>query len=228
MSVSTYRQDIDGLRAIAVLSVVAHHMSKDFCPSGFLGVDVFFVISGFVITKSLLSRGMHAPAASLKMALLQFYARRVRRLLPALGVCILGTFFIASLLVPSDSTYFIRSWRTGVAAFGMSNMYLLRQATDYFGGDAELNGLLKPGHSGSKNNSTLFSPSWFLGRCVHSRTCPAYRVHRRLMYATALMSFLSLASYLVLAYREQVALIFWSHQTLGAGRGVLLGALVGR
>lgn len=77
----TYRPDIDGLRAIAVVAVLIYHAFPAFLPGGFTGVDVFFVISGYLITQLVLS-GVQAKTFSLRA----FYARRVRRLAPALLV----------------------------------------------------------------------------------------------------------------------------------------------
>ena len=71
-----YRRDIDGMRGLAVLSVLLFHISPDFAPKGFLGVDIFFVISGFVITKLLVET---------RVDVLTFYTRRVNRLCIAPG-----------------------------------------------------------------------------------------------------------------------------------------------
>ena len=79
-SASGYRAEIDGLRALAVVAVILNHIDERLLPSGYLGVDVFFVISGFVITASLTRR----PAHSLADLLLGFYSRRLKRLVPAL------------------------------------------------------------------------------------------------------------------------------------------------
>jgi peptidoglycan/LPS O-acetylase OafA/YrhL len=76
-----YRADIDGLRAVAVLAVVAYHAFPDLVPGGFVGVDVFFVISGFLITGILL-----AALENGNLRLREFYARRVRRIFPALSI----------------------------------------------------------------------------------------------------------------------------------------------
>jgi hypothetical protein len=78
---ASYRPGIDGLRALAVAAVIANHFNAEVLPSGFLGVDIFFVISGFVVTSSLNNK----PSQSLRDYLLTFYARRIRRLLPALA-----------------------------------------------------------------------------------------------------------------------------------------------
>lgn len=82
-----YVPGIDGLRAIAVLAVVVYHLASRIVPGGFLGVDVFFVISGYVVTGSML-RDARQPLPAFLAA---FYARRFRRILPALLACLLAT-----------------------------------------------------------------------------------------------------------------------------------------
>lgn len=90
-----YRADIDGLRAIAVLAVVLYHLDISYTPGGFVGVDVFFVISGFLITR-LLVDDFHAGRASY----LGFLIRRFRRLYPALIIVVVATATIAFLTMP--------------------------------------------------------------------------------------------------------------------------------
>ena len=86
---NSYRPDIDGLRAIAVLTVVIFHAFPEYLSGGFVGVDVFFVISGFLIT-SLILREQKDESFNLK----NFYARRIRRIFPALSL-VLGFGLIA-------------------------------------------------------------------------------------------------------------------------------------
>ncbi len=136
-----YRPAIDGLRALAVLAVIVNHLDLGLLPSGFLGVDIFFVISGCVITASL----GRQPGGSLADLLAGFYARRLRRLVPALLVMLVLGAVLICLVDPRPHA----SLRTGLAAVvGFSNVELLAQATDYFARSAQLN---------------VFTHTWSLG-----------------------------------------------------------------
>jgi peptidoglycan/LPS O-acetylase OafA/YrhL len=98
--VVAYRPDIDGLRAVAILAVLGFHALPRFVPGGFVGVDVFFVISGFLIT-SLIMEDLRAG----QFSFLGFYERRVRRLFPALVVVLLATWLLGVLtLLPVELT----------------------------------------------------------------------------------------------------------------------------
>ncbi|MBC1262468.1 acyltransferase [Synechococcus sp. BSF8S] len=87
----------DGLRGMSVLAIILHHFNTILLPGGYLDVDIFFVISGFVITSSLAEQSANKGLGEL---LLRFYARRVRRLLPALVVCVLIPILLACLFDP--------------------------------------------------------------------------------------------------------------------------------
>ncbi len=93
-----YMPGIDALRAIAVLAVFLYHAGVGWMPGGFLGVDVFFVISGYLITSLLLSEFRRAG----KVSLWRFWVRRARRLLPAVGVLIAVTMLVAAIVVPEQ------------------------------------------------------------------------------------------------------------------------------
>lgn len=128
----TWRPEIDGLRAIAVLAVIVNHLDEDFLPSGHLGVDVFFVISGYVITESLKNKFTGNVASDL----IDFYSRRIKRLFPALATCVVVTGFVACLFERDPSA----SLRTGLLAIvGLSNFYLVRTSSDYFGSSVDYN-----------------------------------------------------------------------------------------
>lgn len=125
-----YRAHIDGLRAIAVLGVVLFHFGADWLPGGFTGVDVFFVISGFLISKSI-----YAEATEGSFSILGFYERRMRRIVPAFLVVSAVTAIAAVfLLFPPQLVSFARSLIWSALAFG--NVYFYRRA-DYFGPSAE-------------------------------------------------------------------------------------------
>lgn len=94
-----YRPGLDGLRAVAVLAVVAYHYSPRQLPGGFLGVDVFFVLSGYLIGGLLLTEADVSGRASLS----RFWARRAKRLLPALGLLLVAVCAYGAWLAPRDT-----------------------------------------------------------------------------------------------------------------------------
>ena len=132
-----YRRDIQGLRGVAVVLVLLYHAAA-VLPGGFIGVDVFFVISGYVITASLQREWVSTGTIRFR----QFYARRVRRLLPALALLTTST-VLASILFQSPNG---PQQQTAKAAFGASaivaNFVILRSIGGYFSSVAENNPLL--------------------------------------------------------------------------------------
>jgi len=129
-----YRKDIDGLRAVAVLPVVFYHAGLGF-PGGFVGVDVFFVISGYLIT-TLLADELGAG----RFSLWRFYERRARRILPALLAVICASAIVAwALFMPTDLTLFGRS--ASAATLFYSN-FLFRHEAGYFDAVAAVKPLL--------------------------------------------------------------------------------------
>ncbi|WP_375463215.1 acyltransferase family protein [uncultured Methylobacterium sp.] len=134
---------VDGLRALAVIAVLAFHLRETMLPGGLMGVDIFFVISGFVVTASV-SEMRHG---SFRAFVLHFYARRIVRILPALAVTIAVSSLAYALFIPS-------AWladgiaKTGLAAiFGLSNL-VLAAGDDYFSPKAAFN---------------VFTHTWSLG-----------------------------------------------------------------
>ena len=125
-----YRPEIDGLRALAVLGVMLFHAQLGVVEGGFLGVDVFFVISGFLITHLILE-----DLEQDRFSFRGFYVRRARRLLPALVLVLVVTLpFAWSWLLPGQLVEFGLGL-VAVALF-VSNLFFLHQS-DYFGGEAE-------------------------------------------------------------------------------------------
>lgn len=130
-----YRPDIDGLRAVAIGSVVVYHAFPDIMPGGFIGVDIFFVISGYLISSILLTE-----LANGRMSLVDFYARRVRRLFPALSVVLFATLaFGWYYLLPHEATNLGTHAAAG-AAYVIN--FVLREETGYFDTAAEAKPLL--------------------------------------------------------------------------------------
>ena len=124
---STYRADIDGLRAVAVLAVILFHINKDLLPGGFIGVDVFFVISGYLISLIII-RDINTN----KFSIAEFYRRRIKRIFPPLTVVLVVTIGLSQLiLLPEDA---LAAAKSGLwSAFSMANVYFwLFQDTSYF------------------------------------------------------------------------------------------------
>ena len=130
-----YRADIDGLRAIAVLSVVFFHGFPDFLPGGFIGVDIFFVISGYLITTIILEN-----IRNNSFSFGNFYARRIRRIFPALIIVLIFCHIIGwFLLMPSEYQQ-LGKHIAGGSTF-ISNILLWRES-GYFDSSAESKPLL--------------------------------------------------------------------------------------
>jgi peptidoglycan/LPS O-acetylase OafA/YrhL len=130
----TYRPDLDGLRAVAVLLVFFDHLRTRFT-GGYIGVDVFFVISGYLISSLILS-----DMTAGRFSIVNFYERRIRRIFPALLVMLLGTTLLAyRCFVPSEIEAFARSLLA--ALFSVSNLLFWHQA-GYFDAPSSLKPLL--------------------------------------------------------------------------------------
>ena len=123
---STHIPAIDGLRALAVFAVVLYHLGIPWIPGGFLGVDLFFVISGYVITRLILDSIESANGLDIK----EFYAARVRRLLPGLVVLIIVTSIFTALFAPDAIRRFISD--VPFVLTGTNNWYLVALNQDYF------------------------------------------------------------------------------------------------
>jgi peptidoglycan/LPS O-acetylase OafA/YrhL len=121
------RDDVQGLRAVAVLTVIAAHAGVPFLPGGFVGVDVFFVISGFLISQLL----YREVARSGKVSLAGFYARRARRILPAATLVTVATMAASAIWLSAiDLQTVVRDalWAT----FFLANVHFAAVGTDYF------------------------------------------------------------------------------------------------
>lgn len=182
-----YVPAIDGLRAIAVLAVIVFHLNVlELLPGGFTGVDMFFVISGYVISRSLHDQARHGFRAFV----LAFYRRRLLRILPALLLVLAASFIVSALLVPpvwlSD-----HNDRTGLAAFfGLSNFVLAWNTDTYFSPRADLNPYLHTWSLGVEEQFYLVFP-------VLCFLCLRYR--HQVKWLWAVLPALALASLVVSA-----------------------------
>jgi peptidoglycan/LPS O-acetylase OafA/YrhL len=145
-----HRRDIQGLRAFAVIGVVAYHASaRGFPTGGFVGVDVFFVVSGYLITR-ILTRDAGGPA------LADFYLRRARRLLPALSAVVMFTLTAGALLLPPDPYRELATTALAALTFVANVAFLL--LTGYFTGVGDDRPLLNTWSLAVEEQFYLFFP----------------------------------------------------------------------
>ncbi len=132
----SYRPDIDGLRAVSVFLVILFHVDLSLCSGGYVGVDVFFVISGYLITSSI-NKQIHNATFSFK----EFYLRRIRRIIPVLVFVLVSITIPAYLfLFPNDFESYSRTVLHTMLS--TNNFYLWSASTDYFAENTELMPLL--------------------------------------------------------------------------------------
>ena len=204
-SIHRYRPEIDGLRALAVLAVFINHLNGDWLKSGYLGVDIFFVISGYVVTASLVAR----EDGSWGRFLRQFYERRCRRLLPALIAMVVGVALMMGLVISPLDDARIPSLRTGITAlFGLSNLYLLKQGTNYFATDTQFNPYLHTWSLGVEEQYYLLWPLIILSSGLGLKPATPGAL-RRLAWLSLVLLAASLCLYLVLCLRGQTDRAFF-------------------
>ena len=201
-----YRPDIDGLRAIAVLSVVIFHAFPEYLGGGFIGVDVFFVLSGFLIT-SLILREQKEERFSLR----HFYARRIRRIFPALSL-VLGFGLVAGWICLNFMEYKQLTKHTGSSAIFITNFMLLREA-GYFDNAADTKPML---HLWSLAIEEQFYLAWPLALMFFKR------LPRWLFPVLVVLLLSSLTYSLSLVFKGNLELDFYS--PLSRSWELLLGA----
>jgi peptidoglycan/LPS O-acetylase OafA/YrhL len=181
------RADIQGLRAVAVLLVVAFHAGLP-VPGGFIGVDVFFVISGFVITELIL-RSLDTPGG---FRFRTFYARRLKRLLPALALMV-AVVLALSIVLLSPLGAQQTAAATGLGAvFFVANFVIYSLTGDYFDAPAETNPLLHTWSLSVEEQFYFIFPAlmvlaWWL---AHRRRSGGRRMSFILLSGLAVLSFL--------------------------------------
>jgi peptidoglycan/LPS O-acetylase OafA/YrhL len=190
-----YRADIDGLRAVAVLLVVGFHAFRSSVPGGFVGVDIFFVISGFLITGIILD-----AQEKCTFSFRQFYMRRIRRIFPALIIVLTFTFLTSwYLLLPDKMISLGRNLFGG--AFFLSNIVLLNE-TGYFDIAANEKPLLHLWSLGVEEQFYIFWPlvAWSIFRGRHRR--------RHLLRAACILTLGSCALNVILSYLYTAAAFY--------------------
>ena len=190
-----YRPDIDGLRALAVLPVVLFHAGFGFFSGGFVGVDVFFVISGYLITLILTKE-----ISERRFSLLKFYDRRVRRILPAYFLVAIITSLFALWLLPPVMLSEYGGYLISTAVF-LSNFYF-RFKADYFSPRSDENLLL---HTWSLSVEEQFYIVWPLVLFV--LLLPVFEKWRRPLLFLFFLGSLALASFAAV-YRPEAAFYY--------------------
>lgn len=189
------RPDIQGLRGVAVLLVVLYHAGVPFLPGGYVGVDVFFVISGYLIT-GLLVREVETHG---RIDLPNFIARRARRLLPA-AIALIVLVVVASVLIypPLERTDIVAAARA--AAVYAANLWFTSRAVDYLGGDAAVNPML---HMWSLGVEEQFYLLWPLMVGLAATRLRGGTAARRIAWMTVLVSVVTFVACVWLTRRSQ-------------------------
>lgn len=151
----SYRGDIDGLRAIAVLSVFAFHLRTELFRGGYVGVDVFFVISGYLISAIIMK-----DIAAGTFSIVSFYEKRIRRIFPALAVTLIGSAVLAYLcLLPAEFVDFSKSLLA--ALFSASNFYFWKHS-GYFSAPSETEPLIHTWSLAVEEQFYIFLPIFLI------------------------------------------------------------------
>ena len=180
---ASFRPDIEGLRAVAILLVVAYHAGVPGFGGGFIGVDVFFVLSGYLITGLLVDEWSRKGRIDFK----RFYARRARRLLPGAALMLLATLIVGRIVFSPLEQQLFAGTAIATSAY-VSNLWFAHSATDYLAGNSDLNPFLHTWSLGVEEQFYLVWPA-LVALIAHT-----FRHNRRaLVTAMAFLAAVSLA-----------------------------------
>lgn len=212
-SMNNYRSDIDGLRAVAVLSVILFHINENLIPGGFVGVDIFFVISGYLISLHIF-RDLNKE----RFSIVEFYRRRVKRIVPVMLVVVFVTIVAAQFVFrPHDAEKVAESGLWSI--FSMANIYFwLFQDVSYFAAASNELPLLHLWSLGVEEQFYIFWPLILLA---------TYRIgHGK--YFFIIFSFVAIFSFLLgeFLYSQAPSFVYYMLPTR-AGE-LLVGALLAR
>jgi peptidoglycan/LPS O-acetylase OafA/YrhL len=213
-----YRPDIDGLRAVAILSVIFYHMDLTFMKGGFIGVDVFFVISGYLIT-SIIENNIERDIFTIK----DFYFKRARRILPSFIVVVMTVLIVGFVILLNNEFILLgKSVTSGVLFW--SNMWLNSQ-TGYFDKVSDLKPMLHLWSLAVEEQFyfiwpllLMFMPkkhkaTWLIILCIGSITyslyCSAYHPGRAFYFLASRFWQMGAGGILAIAYKNQTTQQRW-------------------
>ena len=183
-----YKLEIEGLRGLSIISVFIYHLNENFMPSGFLGVDIFFILSGYLITLSLEKYKDQNLIDYLK----RFYKKRIMRVYPSLILFVLFISILIIFFVPNPK-WILRSGTSSL--FGLSNIFFYLRSTDYFAESTSLNPFTNTWSLGIEIQFYLVFPLiiWFSG--FRNKGIIG---NKKLSFITILITFLSLLYFIFL------------------------------
>ena len=209
-------QSIQGLRGLAVLLVVLCHLEVPFFDNGFIGVDIFFVISGFLITRIMIKEYVSNRKASRRqgwISFVGFYSRRVRRIVPASYFVIFFVLVVGTALPNAINLVGTLISDSSWAAFFLSNLHYADQATQYFGETTQQSPLLHYWSLAVEEQFYLFWPVFFLTVTSAKGFKTAgivFNWKNRLRAAMLVLTILSFAVYLLLLSQDSASSYFSS------------------